>query len=86
MELKNINYIAIDNIFNRKAASLTFSLQNIKEEVYISNDSNKLIKGKSLLNILTLGLEKGKSFKISFNPSVEKEIRNIFKNYGREVI
>lgn len=81
------SYILKENLMQRNAANLAFSLSNLKTDIYLYKKGlNRRVNGKSILGILSGHFIQGEIIKILINsPEQLSRVKEIFNNYGDEV-
>lgn len=75
-----------DNLLERNAANLVFSLKEINSSIFLYRENERRVNGKSLIGILSSHFIQGETIKILIDNSEElTRIKEIFNEVGTEV-
>ena len=75
-----------DNLLERNAANLVFSLKEINSSIFLYRENEGRVNGKSLIGILSSHFIQGETIKILIDNSEElSRIKKIFNEVGTEV-
>lgn len=75
-----------DNLLERNAANLVFSLKEINSSIFLYRENERRVNGKSLIGILSSRFMQGETIKILIDNSEEMgRIKEIFNEVGTEV-
>lgn len=75
-----------DNLLERNAANLVFSLKEINSSIFLYRENERRVNGKSLIGILSLRFMQGETIKILIDNSEElSRVKEIFNEIGTEV-
>lgn len=75
-----------NNLLERNAANLVFSLKEINSSIFLYRENEKRVNGKSLIGILSSRFIQGETIKILIDNSEElSRIKEIFNEVGTEV-
>lgn len=75
-----------DNLLERNAANLVFSLKEINSSIFLYRENERRVNGKSLIGILSSHFIQGETIKILIDNSEElSRIKEIFNEVGTEV-
>lgn len=75
-----------DNLLERNAANLVFSLKEINSSIFLYRENERRVNGKSLIGILSSHFIQGETIKILIDNSEElSRIKEIFNEIGTEV-
>lgn len=75
-----------DNLLERNAANLVFSLKEINSSIFLYRENERRVNGKSLIGILSSHFIQGETIKILIDNSEElSRIKKIFNEVGTEV-
>ena len=69
--IKN-DLVAIESLYGRKAAQFCQEAGKCKEEVFLEDDNGRRVSAKSLLGLLSLGIDKGKKYQMYVSMNDEK--------------
>lgn len=80
-------YTLNKNLFSKNATSLVYSLNELKTSVFLYKDYGRRINGRSLIGVLSGHFLQGDTIKILIdNPEEMSRIKEIFNEYGTEVL
>lgn len=75
-----------DNLLERNAANLVFSLKEINSSIFLYRENERRVNGKSLIGILSSRFMQGETIKILIDNSEElSRVKKIFNEIGTEV-
>lgn len=75
-----------DNLLERNAANLVFSLKEINSSIFLYRENERRVNGKSLIGILSSRFIQGETIKILIDNSEElSRVKEIFNEIGTEV-
>ena len=75
-----------DNLLERNAANLVFSLKEINSSIFLYRENERRVNGKSLIGILSSHFMQGETIKILIDNSEElSRVKEIFNEVGTEV-
>lgn len=75
-----------DNLLERNAANLIFSLKEINSSIFLYRENERRVNGKSLIGILSSRFMQGETIKILIDNSEElSRVKEIFNEIGTEV-
>ena len=75
-----------DNLLERNAANLVFSLKEINSSIFLYRENERRVNGKSLIGILSSRFMQGETIKILSDNSEElSRVKEIFNEVGTEV-
>lgn len=75
-----------DNLLERNAANLIFSLKEINSSIFLYRENERRVNGKSLIGILSSRFMQGETIKILIDNSEElSRVKEIFNEVGTEV-
>lgn len=77
-----------DNLLERNAANLVFSLKEINSSIFLYRENERRVNGKSLIGILSSHFIQGETIKIKIlidNSEELSRIKEIFNEVGTEV-
>lgn len=75
-----------DNLLERNAANLVFSLKEINSSIFLYRENERRVNGKSLIGILSSRFMQGETIKILIDNSEElSRVKEIFNEVGTEV-
>ena len=75
-----------DNLLERNAANLVFSLKEINSSIFLYRENERRMNGKSLIGILSSRFMQGETIKILIDNSEElSRVKEIFNEIGTEV-
>lgn len=75
-----------DNLLERNAANLVFSLKKINSSIFLYRENERRVNGKSLIGILSSRFMQGETIKILIDNSEElSRVKEIFNEVGTEV-
>ena len=75
-----------DNLLERNAANLVFSLKEINSSIFLYRENERRVNGKSLIGILSSRFMQGETIKILIDNSEElSRVKEIFNEIGTEV-
>lgn len=75
-----------DNLLERNAANLVFSLKEINSSIFLYRENERRVNGKSLIGILSSRFMQGEIIKILIDNSEElSRVKEIFNEIGTEV-
>ena len=75
-----------DNLLERNAANLVFSLKEINSSIFLYRENERRVNGKSLIGILSSRFMQGETIKILIDSSEElSRVKEIFNEIGTEV-
>ena len=75
-----------DNLLERNAANLVFSLKEINSSIFLYRENERRVNGKSLIGILSSHFIQGETIKILIDNSEElSRIKKIFNEVGTSV-
>lgn len=75
-----------DNLLERNAANLVFSLKEINSNIFLYRQYGRRVNGKSLIGILSARFMQGETIKILIdNPDEMGRVKEIFNEIGTEV-
>lgn len=75
-----------DNLLERNAANLVFSLKEINSSIFLYRENERRVNGKSLIGILSSRFVQGETIKILIDNSEElSRVKEIFNEIGTEV-
>ncbi len=75
-----------DNLLERNAANLVFSLKEINSSIFLYRENERRVNGKSLIGILSSRFMQGETIKILIDNSEEMgRVKEIFNEVGTEV-
>lgn len=75
-----------DNLLERNAANLVFSLKEINSSIFLYRENERRVNGKSLIGILSSHFMQGETIKILIDNSEElSRVKEIFNEIGTEV-
>lgn len=75
-----------NNLLERNAANLVFSLKEINSSIFLYRENERRVNGKSLIGILSSRFIQGETIKILIDNSEElSRIKEIFNEIGTEV-
>lgn len=78
--MSSFNYIFPKTIYGRDAIKLVQNISEIKGNIIFENEKeDRSCNAKSLLGVLSLGIEKGENIKICIDSDNSEEIFNIIK-------
>ena len=76
-----------DNLLERNAANLVFSLTEINSSIFLYRENERRVNGKSLIGILSSRFMQGETIKILIDNSEElSRVKEIFNEIGTEVL
>lgn len=76
-----------DNLLERNAANLVFSLKEINSSIFLYRENERRVNGKSLIGILSSRFMQGETIKILIDNSEElSRVKEIFNEIGTEVL
>lgn len=76
-----------DNLLERNAANLVFSLKEINSSIFLYRENERRVNGKSLIGILSSRFMQGETIKILIDNSEElSRVKDIFNEIGTEVL
>lgn len=82
----NCTYYLTQNLLERNAANLVFSLKEINSSVFLYRENDRRVNGKSLVGILSARFMQGETIKILIdNPDEMDRVKEIFNEIGTEV-
>lgn len=74
-----------DNLLERNAANLVFSLKEINSSIFLYRENERRVNGKSLIGILSSRFMQGETIKILIDNSEElSRVKEIFNEVGTE--
>lgn len=75
-----------DNLLERNAANLVFSLKEINSSIFLYRENERRVNGKSLIGILSSRFMQGETIKILIDNSEKlSRVKEIFNEIGTEV-
>lgn len=75
-----------NNLLERNAANLVFSLKDINSSIFLYRENERRVNGKSLIGILSSRFIQGETIKILIDNSEElSRVKEIFNEVGTEV-
>lgn len=75
-----------DNLLERNAANLVFSLKEINSSIFLYRENERRVNGKSLIGILSSRFMQGETIKILIDNSEElSRVKEIFNEVGTEI-
>ncbi|MBR4890236.1 MAG: HPr family phosphocarrier protein [Clostridia bacterium] len=84
--MMDCTYYLTQNLLERNAANLVFSLKEINSSVFLYRENGRRVNGKSLVGILSARFMQGETIKILIdNPDEMGRIRSILNEIGTEV-
>lgn len=84
--MTKFNFHLNKNLFQRNAANLVFSLNEIPDSIYLyRNNDERKVNGKSLIGILSGHFLSNETIIIEIIGENWSRVQEIFKEYGDEV-
>lgn len=84
--MTKFNFHLNKNLFQRNAANLVFSLNEIPDSIYLyRNNDERKVNGKSLIGILSGRFLSNETIIIEIIGENWSRVQEIFKEYGDEV-
>lgn len=84
--MMSCTYKLNDNLLERNAANLVFSLKEINSSIFLYRENERRVNGKSLIGILSSRFMQGETIKILIDNSEElSRVKEIFNEIGTEV-
>lgn len=84
--MMSCTYKLNDNLLERNAANLVFSLKEINSSIFLYRENERRVNGKSLIGILSSRFMQGETIKILIDNSEElSRVKEIFNEVGTEV-